>query len=319
MSKTFDRNIQHLIKNIILTSIVSTILFFIMPFLALIVGAIGYIFSFHHYLKKRSQGIQELIHFLQRLNRGDYHYNLEAYHEGELQTLQAELHKTMILLKNANFELTQQKKYLQKSLEDISHQLKTPITSLSILNELQDEQDPLVIKSNMQINRLNTLTQSLLYMTKLDAKLIEFKLHKTSTQTLIEDLLAMNMPALNHANLEVIVNDSNFPIICDPHYTLEALHNVLNNKLFYANSVITIETEYTGLRTLIKISDDGETINDIDRDHLFERFYSGSNKRPDSIGIGLAIALETMKQQNASIFIEGNNTFVFSFSQNPNL
>ncbi len=319
MSHTFDKAVIVLIRNLMITSVISLITFFFIPFLGLILGALGYLISFWYYLKKRSESIQELLTFLQKLNRGDYHYNLEAYDEGELQTLQAELHKTMILLKNANYDLMNQKLFLQTSLENISHQLKTPITSLLILNELQDPEDPLVSKSKVQVERLENLTKSLLHIAKLDAKLIEFKDEPYSTHHLLEQLKTVNAPSLsdNNLNLHIIGND--YPLHCDVQHTLEALNNVMTNKIYYAQSQITIHTSYTGLRTLIKISDDGEAIHSTDRDHLFERFYSGQNKRPDSIGIGLSIAQETMKQMGGNLSLEDDNTFVFSFPNTPQL
>lgn len=104
------------------------------------------------------------------MNQGIYTLDISEYQEGELAKLQAELYKTTVMIKNMNIQLKDQKDTLQKALEDIAHQLKTPLSSVLLLNELQ-EPDELVDRSYEQIGRLKYLVESLLALIKLDANL----------------------------------------------------------------------------------------------------------------------------------------------------
>lgn len=122
------------------------------------------------YIKKREERISAITTQLQKLNNNDYSFDLDAYVEGEVARLQSEIHKTTVNVRQMNLLLIDQAKVMVESLEDISHQLKTPLASLLILNELQDPNGELVMKSNTQIQRLNYLVQSLLKIAKLESK-----------------------------------------------------------------------------------------------------------------------------------------------------
>lgn len=112
---------------------------------------------------------------------------------------------------------------------------------------------------------------------------------------------------------EVILDLESFDMILDIEWTLEALFNVLHNKMKYSKEAISIKVYRNKLYQIIEISDDGLSISLLDREHLFERFYKGVESDSDSIGIGLAISKSIMDLQDGKLIIVGENTFRFMF------
>ncbi len=300
-----DKENIKLLISIILTIIIGSIIIrysFIIGLLFMLLLSILFIFA---YIKRRDQRVNNLYEDLRELNSGNYSYNFKAYEEGELAKLQNELEKTTITINNMNHKLISQQDALEEGLENIAHQLKTPISSLILLNELQEENE-LVTKSHDQLQRLNYLSNSLLKLIRLDANLETFDIETININNLIESALNLS----NIQDKELVLNIENEIIRCDFLKTQEALINILTNKKRHAYSTITIETFEKDLSSCIKISDDGERI-DADLKHsIFDRFFSGTNKDSKSIGIGLSIAKEYIERQDGKLYVEGDNTFV---------
>lgn len=178
-----------------------------------------------------------------------------------------------------------------------------------MLDLLEDDLEP---KKHMvlQTERLQSLVEGLLKHIQLEAKSIPMKTETISSQELISKLITMV-----HTDLTINTELEDFSFKVDIKWTLEALFNVLNNKLSFANNVISIKTYSNKLYYIIEISDDGEAVVAKDRNHLFERFYKGANSPSNSVGIGLAISQEIMNLQNGRIRIEDQNTFQFLFTK----
>lgn len=307
-----DKDTRQLIIQLIINFIISAVLVFINGYLSLFVLLMSNLFSIFIFLKKRNNKVEYIVRYLENLNQGIYEYDISAYEEGELSKLLSELNKTTIHMKTLNTNLTKQYEFLQESLENISHQLKTPISSLLLLNELQ-EKNELVNKSYDQIQRLNYLTESLLKLVRLDAKIEEFKIEKNNLKDVVEKAIIIMEPHFDNINIHLSMIDSE--CYYDKNKTLEAIINVLNNKARFAKTAIHIKIEETNLQTLLYISDDGEAIDTKTKEKIFTRFYSGINKTSQSIGIGLPIAKEIMLNQEGSLMIEDENTFVFKFTK----
>lgn len=265
-------------------------------------------------MMKRRKEILELNLYLKQMNAGRTHYDISNYKEGELSILRSELSKTTLMLNTTNLKLLQQQEFLNQSLSDISHQLKTPITGLSLMNEiLLDQVDResrvFVRNAQIQVERLEWLIVSLLKLVQLEAKSISMDYEKIAIRQLVDNALSYSD---NGKAIEIIGNSE--VIVCDPKWTQEALINVLNNKFHYAASKITIELGSNRLNTFIRISDDGPEISMFERKTIFDRFVKGSNARNESVGIGLALSREIMIEQGFKIIIEDRNTFVFIFN-----
>lgn len=145
----------------------------------------------YSYIKRRDQRVNNLYDDLRELNSSNYSYNFKTYEEGELAKLQNELGKTTITINNMNHKLISQQDALEEGLENVAHQLKTPISSLILLNELQEE-NKLVTKSHDQLQRLNYLSNSLLKLIRLDADLENFELQSISVKNLIKSALNLS-------------------------------------------------------------------------------------------------------------------------------
>ena len=265
------------------------------------------------YIKRREERISAITTQLQKLNNNDYSFDLNAYVEGEIARLQSEIHKTTVNVRQMNLLLSEQTKVMVESLEDISHQLKTPLASLLILNELQDSKDELVIKSHAQIQRLNYLVQSLLKMAKLDSKTEVFNITSFDLKQCVQEALDLALPSSLEIKIKNQVSDTK--VFADYNKTVEAVLNILTNKLRYAKTTISISSKEQGLNTFLYISDDGETIDRSQRTKLFERFYHSNDSKDGSVGLGLSISKAIMIGQEGKLYIEGDNTFVFVFKR----
>lgn len=265
------------------------------------------------YIKKREERISAITTQLQKLNNNDYSFDLDAYVEGEVSRLQSEIHKTTVNVRQMNLLLIDQANVMVESLEDISHQLKTPLASLLILNELQDPNDELVMKSNTQIQRLNYLVQSLLKIAKLESKTEVFNINTFDLGMCIAEALNIAIPASFDLSIRNEVKD--IAVIADYNKTVEAILNVITNKIRYAKSIIIITAKNHGTNTYLYISDDGEGISKDKRTKLFERFYHSNDTTGGSVGLGLSISKAIMMGQEGKLYIEDENTFVFVFKR----
>lgn len=170
-----------------------------------------------------------ILTYLKKLNQDDYTYDIATYQEGELSILHSELNKTTVTLKQNNEEMRKSKAFLNQSLEDISHQLKTPLTSLSLLNELMDDSE-LVAHSRIQIDRLEWLVVSLLKLVQLDAKAIQYKKEHIDINDLINESLSYVETLIKNDEIEILYETKHSTIWCDPKWTQEALLNILITK-----------------------------------------------------------------------------------------
>lgn len=263
------------------------------------------------YIKKREERISAITTQLQKLNNNDYSFDLDAYVEGEVARLQSEIHKTTVNVRQMNLLLIDQAKVMVESLENISHQLKTPLASLLILNELQDPNDELVMKSNTQIQRLNYLVQSLLKIAKLESKTEVFNIGTFDLGMCIAEALNIAIPASFNLSIRNEVKD--IAVIADYNKTVEAILNVITNKIRYAKTTILLIARKHGTNTYLYISDDGEGISKDKRAKLFERFYHSNDTTGGSVGLGLSISKAIMMGQEGKLYIEDENTFVFVF------
>ncbi len=265
------------------------------------------------YIKKREERISAITTQLQKLNNNDYSFDLDAYVEGEVARLQSEIHKTTVNVRQMNLLLIDQAKVMVESLEDISHQLKTPLASLLILNELQDPNDELVMKSNTQIQRLNYLVQSLLKIAKLESKTEVFNISTFDLGMCIAEVLNIAIPASFDLSIRNEVKD--IAVIADYNKTVEAILNVITNKIRYAKTTILLTARKHGTNAYLYISDDGEGISKDKRTKLFERFYHSNDTTGGSVGLGLSISKAIMMGQEGKLYIEDENTFVFVFKR----
>jgi signal transduction histidine kinase len=261
----------------------------------------------------RYKRISELSDYLTRIHNGDYHLDVRDYQEGELSILKSEIYKVTLRLVEQNELLLNDKRYLADALSDIAHQLKTPLTSMSVMADLLSsgslpEEKKIEFTHNIdrQVERMRWLVTSLLKMSKLDAQAVQFKEEVVSIKKLINSSLEPLLIPIDLKNINVVVNgDESADYIGDYSWSTEAVTNIIKNCIEHTQENGTIQIEYTknNIYSQISIKDNGEGIDDSDIDHIFERFYRGKNSSSDSVGVGLALAKQIIKRQNGSIHV----------------
>ena len=258
--------------------------------------------------------IKKLTNYLKEINRNNYKLDLKSNEEGELSILQNEIYKTSIRLNEQALNSKKDKEKLKDSLSDISHQLRTPLTSINLMidnvlegNLTEEEQRKQLLNINRKIKGTNFLIESLLKLSKFDANTIEFKsanykINKIlkSVENNLNDLLDLNEVEL------YISGDNKTTLYCDYHWQIEALTNIVKNCIEHSEPQNKIEISYEESELLIKIiiKDHGKGMSPKDKKHIFARFYKGENSNPNSIGIGMSLAKAIIEHNNGTIIVD---------------
>lgn len=264
------------------------------------------------YIKYRDKKVDKITEYLKEINNKKYALNLDNMTEGELSKLENELYKITVMLKEDAENSKNEKVRLAESIADISHQLKTPLTSISImLDNLNDKEDinpeiqkKFILEITKQVEWMKWLVISLLKFSKLDANAIQFKQNKIKVKNLIDQIIQNMSIPLEIKNIDIIVTgESETTFIGDLNWENEAITNILKNCIEHTheNKKIYISYEENNLYTKITIQDEGKGITSKDLPHIFERFYKGQNSSNDSYGIGLALSKSIIEKDNGII------------------
>lgn len=283
---------------------------------------------FFKYNHSESKKINEITKYIEEINRGNYKLNIEENTEDELSILKNELYKITIMLKEVAENSQKDKTTLKDSLSDISHQIKTPITSILIMldNILSDENMPEDIKKDFikdikrEIINIKFLVESILKLSKIDSNSIKFIKKEVFIKDIINEAVK-NVSMLSELkNIEIIVSgDDSIKTICDLKWQVEAITNILKNCIehSYENRKIYINYNQNNMYTELKIEDNGTGIDAKDLPHIFERFYKGKNSSSDSVGIGLALSKSIIESNNGYIQVDSKlnkgTTFIIKY------
>ena len=302
--------------------------FIIIDISTLIIFVIILSIIFFRYNHIENKKINEITQYIEEINRGNYKLDIEKNTEDELSILKNELYKITVMLKEVAENSQKDKIALKDSLSDISHQLKTPITSNLIMldNILTDENMPENIKKDFikDIKRetinIKFLVESILKLSKIDSNSIKFIKKEVFIKEIIDEAVK-NVSMLSELkNVEIIVVGENFAkIICDLKWQVEAITNILKNCIehSYDNGKIYINYEQNNIYSEIKIKDNGTGIDKKDLPHIFERFYKGKNSSSESVGIGLALSKSIIESNNGYIQVDSElnigTTFIIKY------
>ena len=196
-------------------------------------------------------------------------------------------------------------------MADISHQLKTPLTSLMVMNDLLQEEEneekrrEFIKTQSSQLDRMNWLIQTLLKLSKLDAGTIELKKEDVAAEELIEEAVKPFAIQFDIRNMKLKTDITKAMIRCDKNWTVEALQNIIKNCMEHMDEggVLSVATNDTNIYSEIVIRDTGCGIAKEDLSHVFERFYKGKNAGKDSVGIGLALSKSIVEGQQGEILV----------------
>ena len=303
-----------LIVSSVLTAVLSVICAFFSKICAVLCLALGIILIivFTFVTKRRYKNLNDLNDYLSLVCKGIYDMNIDDNTEGELSILKNNLYKVITLLQSQNEYLKNDKLYLADSIADISHQLKTPLTSMMVMCELlENEENPdkrqeFVAVINNQLSKMKWLITNILKISKLDADATEFKREEVSISKVLDDSLKPFVLTAELKNVTIQNGANDFVFNGDESWTVEAVSNIVKNCLEHTNDggKIIIASDSTNLYNKLTISDNGCGIAEEDLPHIFERFYYGKNSSKDSVGIGLALAKTVFEKENASVSFE---------------
>lgn len=288
------------------------------------VFAIILLFIFIKYNRDKDKKLSEITKYIEEINNKNYKLDIDDNTEDELSILKNEIYKTTVMLKEIAENSMKDKVNLKDSLSDISHQLKTPLTSMTVLidNIIDNpEMEPEIridfIKNiKRQIININFLVNSLLKLSKLDANSVNFINNEEYIENIINQSINNVSILCELKNIKIRVNgNKESKIYCDIKWQIEAITNILKNAIEHSNndSSIDISYEQNKMYSKIEIKDYGIGIESEDLPHIFERFYKGKNSSNDSIGIGLALSRSIIESNKGYIDVESkiNNGTIF--------
>ena len=278
------------------------------------------------YLYRREKKIRAITEYLKEIEKQQYSLKIQENEEGELSYLQNEIYKITVMLKESAQKLSQDKIYLSNALSDISHQIKTPLTSISVLLDIlkentnlqEEKRQEFLFEISRQIEWIHWLVISLLKLSKFDAGTVELKKETILVQNLIKEVIQNLSIPLEIKNQTIqMQGEPSSSFIGDFHWTAEAIINIIKNCMEHTEEGKTIQVSFkeNSLFTQIIIKDSGEGIAKEDLPYIFQRFYKGKNAGKDSFGIGLALAKAIIQNQGGDISVkskkgEGTTFFV---------
>lgn len=281
------------------------------------------------YLKIQKKQTMDIAKLIERINLGDYSLQIDENSEDELSLLDNQIYRTTVKFREQAENSRKDKENLQKSLSDISHQLKTPLTSIIVMveNILDDDDMPLEIRREFlndikhNTNTISFLVQSLLKLSKLDAEAVKFRYEQVEVKSIVDECIKNTavMAEILGVRLETDCND--IILNCDRKWLCEAITNIIKNCIEHShNGNIKITADQNKLYTKISIKDNGSGITKEDLPHIFERFYKGKNSSDDSVGIGLSLAKTIIEKQGGYISVSSElnkgSEFVIKFFNN---
>ena len=313
-NQIYNHNLK---RNLIIYSVSSTFICYMLFMLLIIL-----------YKKSQDKKINEISNYMNSVLNGNYSLDIRSYEEGRLSILKNDIYKITVKLKEQTDMAINEKNNLEMILSDISHQIKTPLTSMYVINDLlksdklsKKEKIEFLNKNESQLERIEWLVTSLLKLSRLDNGFVKLKKEKVEVAKLIDNCLNPLLIPIELKNQNVVKQIDNFEIDIDFNWFSEAIINILKNAHEHTNAFGTIKVEASdnSMYSSIIISDNGTGISKQDLPHIFERFYKGDNQK-ESIGIGLNMAKKIIDLSGGEINVlstpsEGT-TFIIKIYKN---
>lgn len=289
--------------------------YFLFTIISILIYSLTIILIIIIYNKKEKAKINKITNYLKELNNHQYSLAIEDNQEEDLSLLKNEIYKTAITLNEQTLLLKKDKESLKDSLSDISHQLKTPLTSINLMIDTLRHQDnlssterrELLNNIHRKITNTNFLVHSLLKLSKFDANTIEFNRQNNTLSKILKEVLDNLSTLSDLKDIKINIKGSkDISLYCDYKWEVEALTNIIKNCIEHSNNSSKIDITYqkNDIFTKIIIQDNGCGISKKDLPHIFERFYKAQNSSKDSIGIGLSLAKTIIEKDNGYITVD---------------
>lgn len=286
-----------------------------------------FIICFCMYLRRRKKDIFQLQDYMDKISRGNYELEINDNSEDELSSLKNSLYKIMVYMKEQADSARIKKVMLAQSVSDISHQLKTPLTSTQVLlDNLNDNPDmdystrkKFIYEALNQVNGMSWMIVSMLKLSRIDAGVVEFSNENISINKIIEEAVG-NLEVIaeiKNVNIEKNIdnrnedelNKSDIYIKGDYNWNREALQNIIKNAIEHSNDKGTVKINITDndVYTAVYIANRGEKLRDKQQKQIFERYYSEAKYEDNSMGIGLPLAKAVIEKQGGYISVESDD------------
>lgn len=260
--------------------------------------------ALYYFLKiRQKKRIEELENLIDRL--GEKNYSIPMVQD-DFSILEDKIYKIFIELVEARELVEKNSKKQTQNLEDIAHQIKTPITSmffgLETIDKTEDNKKE-IEELELQLERLNSLADILLKLSSLEANIDKMEKREVLISEIIDYVLDILRKSIDEKKVKIICDYEDYEIKVDYYWISEALINIIKNALSLDRlTKIKISTNKNPIYTEIIIEDDGGSIKEENLKKIFERFY----KSPDSkgFGIGLAMAKSIVEANNGAISVK---------------
>ena len=293
----------------------------------LITTSISLLIVFMLYERKQDKEIDKITKYLEAINDKNYTLKIDENSEEELSILKNELYKVTVMLRENASNTLKDKINLKRALEDISHQLKTPLTSiLIILDNLIDNPEmdyrtrvEFLHDLKRETTRIQSLIQSILKLSKFDSNTVQFIKQDIYLKQIVDEAIKNTGSLADLKNIKINVEgNKKIKLNCDLLWQIEAITNILKNCIEHSkeNTQIDIKYNNNSVYSYITITDYGEGISKEDLPHIFERFYRGKNSSNESIGIGLSLSKTIIESNNGIVSVESNSdktTFIIKY------
>ncbi len=309
---------EEVVKTLILQIVIGTvasIVGFVFNYVAGILAvSLSFAFIIVYYITTyiRYKQITNLSVDINKLLHGDDTISFEDYTESELSILRSEIQKMTIRLREQQQKLIDDKVYLADSIADISHQIRTPLTSINLLVQFlskpdltEDKKRQHILELKRMLSRIDSLITALLKISKLDAKTVQFMPENVSLEFLINKSCEPVLIPIELRCQELKISaQGNF--YGDVAWTSEAIGNIVKNCMEHTpeGGKIEITASENPIYSEIVIKDNGTGIDKEDLPHVFERFYKGKKSDGNSFGIGLALARMIVTGQSGTVKAE---------------
>ncbi len=276
-----------------------------------VITSAAFLLFYEIILSQRRDQVMKLCDDIDRILRSDDAISFDEFKEGELSVLSSEIHKMTIRLREQNAELQSEKQFAKEALEDISHQLRTPLTSVMMILGLMNDSE-LTEKDRMAylrdlyelLARMKWLIETMLSLSRIKADAVNFAKKTVSCRELIaQSVETVSVTAeLKGVEIRTII-DGEPALIVDMHYTSEAIVNLLKNAIEHTpeGGTVTVTAKGSNIATEITITDTGEGIPEAELPHIFERFYRSTEYKKNGFGIGLDFAKRVISAQDGSL------------------
>ena len=282
------------------------------------IGLIILLLIFILYERNQDKEIDEITKYLEAINNKNYTLKIDENSEEELSILKNELYKVTVMLRENASNSLKDKINLKTALEDISHQLKTPLTSILIIldnlidNPEMDYQTRVEFLHDLKREsiRIQSLIQSILKLSKFDSNTVQFIKQDIYLKQIVDEAIKNTESLADLKNIKINVEgNKKIKLNCDLLWQTEAVTNILKNCIEHSSENTQIDIKYNNnsVYSYITITDYGEGISKEDIPHIFERFYRGKNSANESIGIGLSLSKTIIESNNGIITVESNN------------